>query len=88
MAPEQFAGKDVDQRADFYAAGVILAEMLTGRRPFSDAADLRREYHLPPEVPHRAALDAVVQRCLAIAPQERFPSAVDLRSALVRALRS
>jgi eukaryotic-like serine/threonine-protein kinase len=88
MAPEQFAGRDVDQRADIYAAGVILAEVLTGRRPFSDGVNLRREYHLPLGVPNHAALDAVLQRCLAIAPQERFPSAADLRSALIPCLRA
>jgi eukaryotic-like serine/threonine-protein kinase len=88
MAPEQFAGKDVDPRADIYAAGVILAEMLTGRRPFADSVNLHYEYHLPPGFATHAALDAVLQRCLAMAPHERYPSAAELRSALVPALRA
>lgn len=88
MAPEQLAGRDVDQRADIYAAGGILAEMLTGRRPFADGVNLRCEYHFPPGFPNHAALDPVLQRCLAIAPHERFPLAAELRSALIPALRA
>jgi GAF domain-containing protein len=79
MAPEQLLGKEVDQRADLYAAGVILAEMLTGRRPFEDGG---------PQTDRCPALDAVLQRCLAKAPGERFPSATELRAALIPALRA
>jgi serine/threonine-protein kinase len=87
MAPEQLLGQEVDARADVYAAGVILVEMLTRARPFADGADIRQDYRLPPGVPNHAALDAVLQRCLAMAPHARFPSAAELRSALVPALR-
>ena len=88
MAPEQLLSQEVDSRADIYAAGVILAEMLTCRRPFADSAGLRPDYHLPPGLPNRAALDAVLQRCLAIAPDDRFPLAAELRNALIPALRA
>ncbi len=88
MAPEQLLGQDVDPRADIYSAGVILAEMLTGSRPFGDGAGLRRDYHLPAGLPNQPALDLVVQRCLAVAPPERFPSAAELRAALIPALRA
>jgi hypothetical protein len=87
MAPEQLAGKDVDQRADIYAAGLVLAEMLTGRRPFEDSAAPRADRYLPPGFPNHAALEAVLQRCLAMAPHERFLSAAELRGALIPALR-
>ena len=88
MAPEQISGKEVDQRADLYAAGVVLVEMLTGRRPFEDAADLRADYHLPLSVPNQQALDAVLQRCLSKAPGDRYPSASELRAVLIPALRA
>ena len=65
MAPEQITTPDdVDTRADIYALGVILYEMLTARRPFQNADDPRRLMHrivhepppplLRPEVPHAA----------------------------------
>ncbi len=87
MAPEQLSGKEVDQRADIFAAGVILVEMLTGRRPSVDGASERAEWRLPAGFPSHVALDAVLSRCLAEAPTERFVSAVELRGALIPALR-
>ncbi len=86
IAPEQLSGKEVDQRADLYAAGVILVEMLTGNRPFENSVNLRPDYHLPPGFPNQAALEGVLQRCLARAPAERFPSAPELRATLIPAL--
>jgi serine/threonine-protein kinase len=95
MPPEQLLGKKVDHRGDLYAAGVILVEMLTGRRPFEDGsredllgAALHGDYHLPPGLPNRTALDGLLQRCLAKAPQDRFPSAPEMRGALIPALRA
>jgi len=81
MAPEQLVAREVDQRADLYATGVILAEILTGRRPFEDSASLRAD-HYPP------ALYGVLRRCLAKAPEERFSSAGELGGALIPALRA
>jgi hypothetical protein len=87
MAPEQLLGPDVDARADIYAAGVILAEMLTGRRPFQDLLSLRDGSRLPADLPGGAALDGILARCLAPEPSGRFPSVVELRAALVPLLR-
>ena len=96
MAPEQLRGDDVDGRADLYAAGVVLFEMLTGRPPFPDAAvaavvdaHLNRApprfadaggKHVPP------AVEAAVRRCLAKAPGDRPASARELAADLGRAL--
>jgi serine/threonine protein kinase len=88
MAPEQLRGQQADARADVYSAGVILVEMLTRARPFADGADIRPDYRLPPDVPNNTALDVVLKRCLAMTPHERFPSAAELRSALIPALRA
>jgi eukaryotic-like serine/threonine-protein kinase len=87
MAPEQLVGREVDQRADIYSSGVILVEMMTGCRPIAQAPDMPASYHLPGSVPNQAALDAVVQYCLGAAPNSRFPSAAELRAALIPALR-
>lgn len=92
MAPEQARGKTVDQRADVYALGLILRDMLLGRaaRPKSGDAfqDLKERLAdgLPParsvnpEIPE--ALDAVIARALALDPAERYPSAQELAEAL------
>jgi serine/threonine-protein kinase len=88
MAPEQLRGGEVDARADVYAAGVILAEMLTGVRPCGDEAEVREDFRLPGEVDNHDALVAVLRRCLARTPEERFASAAELRAALIPNLRA
>ncbi len=87
MAPEQLEGKPVDHRADLFAFGAVLYEMLTGQRAFSGqsqasviAAILREDprpvSQLIPTTP--ASLDRVVTSCLAKDPEERWQSAGDL----------
>ena len=91
MAPEQLRGEDTDARTDVFAFGVLLHEMLTGRRPFTadSSAGLIAailEHDPPPvrapEARLPASLDDVVQRCLAKNPDERWQTARDLWSAL------
>ena len=87
MAPEQFEGASLDGRADVYALGCVLYEMLTGERPFprpSAAAVLYAHVFNEPPAPHSrrpeipAAFDAVVSRALAKHPDARHPTTIDL----------
>jgi serine/threonine protein kinase/tetratricopeptide (TPR) repeat protein len=90
MAPEQARGEPVDQRADIYAFGLILYEMLCGPRfmPKGAVADLFSRMTTPP-APARAAngqvpeaLDAIVTRCVQPAPADRYQTALELAAAL------
>lgn len=88
MAPEQASGAAVDARADIYAAGVILYELVSGERPFvasSPEVMLARVIAQAPrplrvEVP--PALEQIVMQCLAKEPDQRPSSAALLRAAL------
>ncbi len=92
MSPEQARGKAVDRRADIWAFGVVLFEMLTGRRLFdgetvSDvlAAVLTREPDwaaLPPSLP--AGVEALLRRCLERDPKQRLRDVGEARLALAR----
>jgi Tol biopolymer transport system component len=90
MSPEQAKGKHVDRRADIWAFGVVLYEMLTGRRGYeaedvSDtlAAVLTRDVDwkaLPPDVPPR--LLALLRDCLVRDPKQRLRDIGDARRVL------
>jgi len=93
MAPEQFDALGVDERADVYALGVVLFEMLTGRLPFRGQTPIAvaiahrsepapRPRSLRHDVP--AWLERVVLTCLEKDPARRYPGAADLVSELRR----
>jgi Tol biopolymer transport system component len=91
MAPEQVRGGAVDARTDIFAFGVVLYEMLSGRRAFEGespadtmSAILREDPPEPSTEQARppAAIDRIVRRCLEKEPAQRFQSARDLAFAL------
>jgi serine/threonine protein kinase len=78
MAPEQAASKrEVDHRADIYALGVVLYEMLTGERPGNDALVMSTKLH-GLEIDVR--IDEMVLKALEKSPEKRFQSAGDFRT--------
>ena len=91
MSPEQVRGERADYRADIFAFGAVLYEMLSGRRAFhrdtgaetmtailkEEPAELSRIDSAPPP-----ALERIVHRCLEKNPGERFQSAYDLAFAI------
>ncbi len=95
MAPEQVLGEHVDHRADIYALGVILFEMLTGRLPFEgESLTEVMQHHLHSPVPDPReivpslppAFTEVVRRAMAKKPEDRFQSAAEFKEALEKAL--
>jgi serine/threonine protein kinase/Tol biopolymer transport system component len=98
MSPEQLEGRDVDARSDIHAFGVLLYEMLTGRRAFdgqSQAAIIASIINADPPaisaladvrtalpVVAQRALDRLLARCLAKNPDDRWHSAADLAAEL------
>ncbi|MFF4369741.1 serine/threonine-protein kinase [Streptomyces sp. NPDC001594] len=94
VAPEQIAGKPVDGRCDVYSLGCVVHEMLTGGPPFQrddDMALLWAHQFDPPPAPSSrrpqltAAVDQVLAKALAKAPEDRWESCLEFTGALRRA---
>jgi serine/threonine protein kinase len=95
LSPEAAAGKEVDRRADIFACGILLYELLTGKRLFYGETDyqtveLVRHAKVPPIVPQNpevhAELEQIVRKTLARDVEARFQSAGDLQDALAQYL--
>ncbi|HYL35145.1 MAG TPA: protein kinase [Bryobacteraceae bacterium] len=86
MSPEQARGKPVDKRADIWAFGVVLYEMLTGTKAFDgeDVAEaLAAVIHKEPDLTQvPAPVRSVVERCLRKDPRKRMRDIGDVRMAL------
>lgn len=91
MAPEQAQGTEVDGRADIYALGIILFEMLTGKQPYeADTPMAVAIKHITDPVPQirqtnpklPEGMETVIQKAMAKNKNDRYSSAVELTEAL------
>jgi eukaryotic-like serine/threonine-protein kinase len=93
MSPEQLSGELVDARSDIWAAGAVLYEMSTGKRPFQQSVPallINAILNENPEPPGKlnplvsATLDAVIMKALAHDRTQRYQSAAELAAGLER----
>lgn len=93
MAPEQAAGRKADARADLFATGLLLYECLTGQHPFRKgtegatldairAGQFKPASQVNPDVP--LALDHLLERALAVRPEDRPADATEMKAELER----
>ena len=95
FSPEQARGGSVDPRSDVYSVGCVLYEMITGHPPFGGESAVVIAYKHVQEMPAAPrmvdpalpeTLEAIILKCLAKNPANRYPSADDLRADLRRYL--
>ncbi|MDQ4040079.1 MAG: Stk1 family PASTA domain-containing Ser/Thr kinase [Actinomycetota bacterium] len=95
LSPEQARGESVDARSDVYSAGCLLFELVTGAPPFQGDSPVAvayqhvREDPRPPSTINPAvppALDAIVLKAMSKNPANRYQSAADMRTDLLRAV--
>ncbi len=95
MSPEQTQGLKLDGRSDLFSTGILLYQMLTGKRPFQGDTLIAVAVKITNESPEAiekvrpgvpASLRRVVDRCLAKAPEKRYQSGDELAEALIKVL--
>ena len=89
MSPEQIRNQAVGPASDLYAVGILMYEMLTGKRPFARESKIDTlRAHLEGAVPDLSGLPLAAQKIIAVAlckdPQDRYASARDMAEALDR----
>jgi len=86
MSPEQAQSQALDVRSDIFSLGAVLYEALSGRRAFggNSMLDVLNALVRDEPAPLDSPLSAVVKRCLAKEPAERFQSAAELKAALLQ----
>ncbi len=91
MSPEQLTGGDITPQTDMYALGIVIYEMMTGKRPFTGETDLSTAVKRLTEAPasprlHAPNLESIwentILRCLERDPEDRFPTLSDIPKAL------
>lgn len=95
MSPEQLSGEMAGEPSDIFTIGVMVAEALTGHRPFygKTPADVleaiwRRPFRFSGDSSELLALNRVVQRCLMVSPRHRYQTVAELQAELIPALRA
>jgi len=78
MSPEQAEGRPIDERSDVFSFGAVLYEMLCGSRAFQGMAAVLRDEPAPLQSPAAA----IVNKCLAKEPRQRYQTVTDMRTAL------
>lgn len=83
MSPEQVTGKGIDKRSDVFSLGIMLYEMIAGRKPFTGDSVITITYNimnmeLPPLPGAPAGVDQVIRRATAKDPERRYRSASEM----------